>query len=63
MNDTIRSRVEATTIRFPRGGRGVLVPGQVIVTAAHVVGRRWRSKRDSYYDPVLGALFNAIRWP
>jgi Trypsin-like peptidase domain len=33
-----RSKIEAATVRFPRlGGQGVLVPGQLIVTAAHCV--------------------------
>ncbi len=34
----MRAKIEAATVRFPRkDGQGVLVPGQMIVTAAHVV--------------------------
>ena len=45
MNETTRMRIESATVRFQRrGGLGVLVPGQMIVTAAHVVRRHWRSK-------------------
>jgi hypothetical protein len=35
---TIKEAVAAATVRFPdRGGQGVLVPGDLILTAAHVV--------------------------
>lgn len=38
MNQRMRVRIKAATVRFMRrGGQGVLVPGQMIVTAAHVV--------------------------
>ena len=40
MRQAIRDAVAAATVRFPeRGGQGVLVPGGLILTAAHVVDR------------------------
>ena len=43
MNQSMRAKIKAATVRFPkRGGQGVLVPGQMIVTAAHVVS--WSSE-------------------
>jgi hypothetical protein len=36
--DRIRKRIEAATVRLPRfGGQGVIVPGQLVITAAHCV--------------------------
>jgi S1-C subfamily serine protease len=36
-----REKIAAAVGRFPRrGGQGVIVPGKLIVTAAHVIGRR-----------------------
>jgi hypothetical protein len=50
---TAKRRCEAATVRLPRrGGQGVLVPGNLIVTAAHVVG--WTAEGamvDSYSSP------------
>jgi len=38
LSPELRHRVEAATVRFRRwGGQGVLVPGRLIVTAAHVI--------------------------
>jgi len=38
VNQSMRTKIKAATVRFlRRGGQGVLVPGQMIVTAAHVV--------------------------
>jgi hypothetical protein len=36
----IKHAVVGATVRFPERGQGVLVPGQLILTAAHVI--EWR---------------------
>lgn len=39
MKQSVREKIKSATVRFPRqDGQGVLVPGQMIVTAAHVLG-------------------------
>jgi hypothetical protein len=37
LTQPVKDRVAAATVRFERGGQGVLVPGGLILTAAHVV--------------------------
>jgi S1-C subfamily serine protease len=45
MRNATKRRVERATVRLTRlGGQGVLVPGQLIVTAAHVIG--WSAEGD-----------------
>jgi len=43
MDDEARVRVERATVRLPgNGGRGALVPGRFVLTAAHCV--RWTER-------------------
>ena len=38
LDDELRKRVEKATVRFPkRGGQGVVVPGSLVLTAAHCI--------------------------
>jgi hypothetical protein len=48
MRAATRSAIERATVRLPRrGGQGVLVPGRLIVTAAHVIG--WTAEGEMAY--------------
>jgi len=38
MDEVTRERIEAATVRLPdKGGQGVLIPGNLILTAAHCI--------------------------
>jgi hypothetical protein len=50
-NSTMAKIAAATVHLTRRGGLGVLVPGHMIVTAAHVV--HWTSENDGVWGPSL----------
>jgi hypothetical protein len=50
--------IETATVRLPRrGGQGVLVPGNLIVTAAHVIG--WTSEGAMAYGDAFPEVIEA----
>src|SRR5262245_37875645 len=54
MKQSVLDRVAAATVRFPRGGgQGVLVRGNFIVTAAHVIRRNDLWRGTGFYEPRL----------
>ena len=48
-------KVKAATVQLAKGGQGVLVPGELIVTAAHVIGwsaEGWMALGGYYIEEV-----------
>jgi len=62
LDDLIQAKVAAATVSLPRlGGQGVLVSGNLILTAAHCIGwtsEGWMALEDDYVEEIKTAEQN-----